>query len=58
MHVSSNYIYAYCTNEVSIREYCVGVFTSIEAKGRERNECPWRLNGEDTERMYSKHISV
>jgi len=21
-------------------------------------KCPWRLNGEDTEQMYSKHLSV
>jgi len=24
----------------------------------ERSENPWRLNGEDTKQMYSKHLSV
>ena len=27
-------------------------------KGSERSESPWRLNGEDTEQMYSKHLSA
>ena len=37
----------------------VSVFTIKSTKGaRARSESPCRLNGEDTEQMYSKHLSV
>jgi len=38
----------------------VAVYLSVSSKlrGHERSESPWRLNGEDIEQMYSKHLSV
>ena len=36
----------------------VKVHLSVSTLGRERSESPRRLNGENTERMYFKHLSV
>jgi len=36
----------------------VALVAGFIVTGCERNESPCRLNGEDTEHMYSKHLTI